>query len=229
MIKAPLPLKTQVTAFMLWLAARLLLATYRIEVLGQQHRDHAAALHAQGSFCIALWHEHLFASILAHHGQRFAPLASLSHDGDLVTRVMDRFGFQTVRGSSSRGGGEARDGLVASTGDGWFTALTVDGPRGPRRRVKGGIIDIARRTGVAVLPLTTIASSHWILSRSWDQFKIPKPFAKIVVSYGAPVFVAPSTQGLAFGTAKSQVRSGLATAEAAAQTYLQRRALRAPL
>ena len=142
---------------------------------------------------------------------------------------MDRFGFQTVRGSSSRGGGEARDGLVASTGDGWFTALTVDGPRGPRRRVKGGIIDIARRTGVAVLPLTTIASSHWILSRSWDQFKIPKPFAKIVVSYGAPVFVAPSTQGLAFGTAKSQVRSGLATAEAAAQTYLQRRALRAPL
>ncbi len=223
MNEAKLPLKTQLIAFALWLVARLLLASYRIVVIGQQHRDAAAARHAHGSFCIALWHEHLFASILAHHGQRFAPLASLSHDGDLVTRVMDRFGFKTVRGSSSRGGGEARDGLVASTEDGWFTALTVDGPRGPRRRVKGGIIDIARRTGVAVLPLTTVASSQWILRRSWDQFKIPKPFAKVVVSYAAPIVVAADTQGLAFGAAKAEVKAGLATAEANAQAFLLRR------
>ena len=77
MNEAKLPLKTQLIAFALWLVARLLLASYRIVVIGQQHRDAAAARHAHGSFCIALWHEHLFASILAHHGQRFAPLASL--------------------------------------------------------------------------------------------------------------------------------------------------------
>ncbi|MEN9834584.1 MAG: hypothetical protein RL011_777 [Pseudomonadota bacterium] len=211
--------KIRFASVAIFLVARLLLLTYRIRFEGQERRIKAESLHSGGSFCLALWHEQLFASILAHRGQKFAPLASLSADGDIVTRVMAKFGFNTVRGSSSRGGPEARDQLVQMTEDGWFTAITVDGPRGPRRRVKGGIVDLARRTGVTIVPLTTTADRNWVL-RSWDQFKVPKPFARILVRYGEPIVVAPDTQGLAFGNIKNQIRDGLASNEAAAVAEL---------
>lgn len=209
-----------IAGYLLLTVARLLRASYRIKVIGKDNRQAAANAHPTGSFCLALWHEQLFASIVAHAGQHFAPLASLSADGELVTFVMNRLGFQTIRGSSSRGGEEARDDLVGITARGWFTALTVDGPRGPRRRVKGGVVDVARRSGVAVVPLITTADREWILTKSWDQFKIPKPFARVCVSYGEPVFIAADTQGLAFGEAKARIRAGLASAEAAARRAL---------
>ena len=207
--------KIRFASVLLYGIARLLLITYRIRVTGMNERERAASLHAGGSFCLALWHEQLFASIVAHSGQKFAPLASLSSDGDIVTRVMSRFGFNTVRGSSSRGGPEAREQLVSVTESGWFTAITVDGPRGPRRRVKGGVVDVARRTGVTVVPLITTADRNWVL-RSWDQFKIPKPFARVIVRYGTPIPVPSDTQGLAFGAVKNKIRDGLNTTEAAA-------------
>jgi lysophospholipid acyltransferase (LPLAT)-like uncharacterized protein len=200
-------------AWALYAVVRALAFTYRIRIFHDEGPRLARNHHPKGSYCIALWHEYLFASIIAHRHLPFAPLASLSKDGDLVTFVMDRLGFKTIRGSSSRRGEEARTDMVDITDHGWFTAITVDGPRGPRRRVKGGIVDVARRSGVAIVPLVAAADREWILSRSWDQFKIPKPFARIAVRYGDPIIVPENTQGMAFGEAKKAVRDGLAKAE----------------
>ena len=212
--------KTLLSSVLVYAVVRLLLATYRFRLAGEPHRQVASGQHPRGSFCIALWHEQLLPCILAHRGQPFAPLASLSSDGDIVTWVMRRFGFRSaIRGSSSRGGEEARDELVQIMDRGWFTAVTVDGPRGPRRRVKGGVVDVARRSGVAILPLVAVADRAWVL-RSWDEFKIPKPFARIAVRYAEPVTVPETTQGLAFGAAKAQVKQGLEAAEAAAREDL---------
>jgi len=212
--------KLHLVGWLLTMLAVGLRLTWRVRRFGIEHRKAAEDGHAKASFCLALWHEQLFASILGHARQKIAPLASLSKDGELVTFVMDRIGFKTVRGSSSRGGEEARDELVERVAAGWFTAITVDGPRGPRRRVKGGVIDVARRTGVAVLPLITIADRTWILHKSWDQFQIPKPFARVALRYGPPVFVSEDTTGLAFGEAKAKVKAGLEAAEAAAKADL---------
>ncbi len=214
-------LKVYLGSWVLFFVVKLLILTYRIRYFGTEHRDAAQKHHPRGSFCLAVWHEQLFAAILVHRKMPFAPLASKSKDGDIVTFVMDRFGFRTVRGSSSRGGPEARDDLVAITDQGWFTAITVDGPKGPRRRVKGGIVDVARRSGVAILPMISIADRQWVLSRSWDQFKIPKPFARIAVVYGPPITAAPETQGLAFGEVKGRVRLQLDKTENRAEEYLR--------
>ena len=81
-------------------------------------------------------------------------------------------------------------------------------------------IDVARRSGVAVLPLITTADREWVLHKSWDQFKIPKPFARVCVVYGAPVTVPAATQGIAFGAAKAAVREALAVAEEAGRAAL---------
>lgn len=214
-------LKVLLGSWILYYLVRIMVLTYRIRYFDVPHRDAAQKLHAHGSFCLALWHEHLFAGILVHRKMKFAPLASLSKDGDIVAYVMDRFGFRTIRGSSSRGGEEARDELVAITGEGWFTAITVDGPKGPRRRVKGGIVDVARRTGVAVLPMAALGDRQWVLTKSWDQFKIPKPFARVAVCYGEPIPVPEGTQGLAFGDVKARVKAGLERAERGAEEVLR--------
>ena len=214
-------LKFYAACWTLYTVVRLLASTYKIRFFYEEGTHKAKSHHSQGSYCMALWHEYLLASIIAHRKMPFAPLASLSKDGDLVTFVMDRLGFQTIRGSSSRRGEEARDELVEITSKGWFTAITVDGPRGPRRRVKGGIVDVARRSHVAVLPLVAAADREWVLTRSWDQFKIPKPFARIAVQYGEPIIIPETTQGLAFGEAKKSIRDALISAEEEARTRLQ--------
>lgn len=210
---------TRVIGFALYLVTRALLATWRIKVHGQERRQAAAAAHKAGAFCLAVWHEHLAGGILGHRGQKFAPLASLSADGDVATEVLKRLGYYTVRGSSSRGGAAARDELVAATASGWSTALTVDGPRGPRRVVKSGAVDIARRAGVAIVPAACFGDRQWVL-RSWDQCKIPKPFSRVIIAYGEPIHVPSAADGADFAAARSQVQDGLAAIEQEAQTVL---------
>jgi lysophospholipid acyltransferase (LPLAT)-like uncharacterized protein len=214
-------LKIYFSVLIIYMIILVVRRTYRIRYFDNLYREEAKKTHQSGSYCLALWHEYLFAGILTHAGQKIAPLASLSADGEIVTRVMDKFGYRTIRGSSHRGGEVARDELTQVTSEGWFTAITVDGPRGPRRRVKGGVVDVARRTEVKIIPMVAAADREWVLIRSWDQFKIPKPFAKIAVQYGQPVIVPPDTQGLAFGEAKQQVRSGLEQCERLAREKLR--------
>jgi len=214
-------LKTKIAIIAAYFVILVIRKTYSVRFFGTQFRDAAASEHRTGSYCLALWHEFLFAGILTHAGAKIAPLASLSSDGEIVTRVMDKFGFRTIRGSSHRGGEAARDELTQVTNAGWFTAITVDGPRGPRRRVKGGVIDVARRTDVKIIPMVAAADKEWILTRTWDKFKIPKPFARIAVQYGLPVTVKPETQGLAFGDAKQKVRTGLEQCETLAREQLK--------
>lgn len=205
--------KLYIYGTVLLVLVKLLSMTYRIRFFGEVNRKAAEDAHKNGSFCIALWHEYIVASVIAHAGQRFSPLASLSRDGELITFVLDRIGYQTVRGSSNRGGQEGRDGLVAMVDAGNFTAITVDGPKGPRRRIKGGIVDVARRTGVAILPMVAAADRQWVLGRTWDQTKIPKPFARIAVHYSPPILVPEDTSGIAFGETKARVKRGLEEAE----------------
>ena len=178
-----------IVASLALLLLKLLRLTWRFEFRNPENRTAAEKMNPGGGFAMAIWHENLFATIAAHAGQRFAPLASLSRDGDIVSWVMDHLGFVTLRGSSSRGGTEARNALVDAINKGYFTALTVDGPRGPRRQAKMGIVEIARRSGSAILPVSAVGNRSFIFFKSWDQFRLPLPFTKITVTYGPPLFI----------------------------------------
>lgn len=180
-----------IIAWLCLIFIRLLKSTWRIKVIGLHQREIAENNSKTKAFAMAIWHENLLATIAVHAGQRFAPLASLSRDGDIVSWVMNHLGFITLRGSSSRGGREAIQEIIRALGLGYFTALTVDGPRGPRREAKFGIVDIARRTGVMILPVCARADRQFILSRSWDRFRIPMPFSRVYLLYGQP-FAIPT-------------------------------------
>lgn len=175
-------------AHVIYVTTRLLLFTYRFKTHYPERRAAAERHNPRGTFALAVWHENLLATILSQKGSPYSPLASHSRDGEYVAYLMKKIGFSPVRGSSSKGGSEARAQIVERLRLGFHAAITVDGPRGPRREVKFGIIDIARKAGVAILPIAVVADRCWTL-RSWDRFRVPKPFARIAVCYGEPLLV----------------------------------------
>ncbi len=144
---------------------------------------------ADQNYIGALWHNRLliFPFVLRRffsnrHG---AALISASRDGDLLADAITRFGFDVVRGSSSRLGASAILQLADVLASGGDVVITPDGPRGPAYELGPGIIYLAQKSRAAVLPVNMEYSSCWRL-KSWDRFILPRPFAKICVIIGQP-------------------------------------------
>ncbi|HNX50931.1 MAG TPA: lysophospholipid acyltransferase family protein [Thermoanaerobaculaceae bacterium] len=138
-------------------------------------------------YVLALWHGRLIGLIPFHRGSRCVTMASQSKDGALAAGFVDGLGMHATRGSASRGGREAFGSMERALRAGApFAALTVDGPKGPWRRVKPGVLLLARRMRIPVVPVTLSCDSFKLL-HSWDMGMIPKPFARVVVEYGDPM------------------------------------------
>jgi lysophospholipid acyltransferase (LPLAT)-like uncharacterized protein len=165
------------------LALDALMATVRFRVEG---REQYTALRDAGERVIfALWHGRLLPLTYYHRRQRIAALISRSADGEYIARLVEGWGYGTVRGSSSRGGGAALRALVRQARDGWSLAITPDGPRGPRQRLQPGVITAAQLTGLPIVPLAGGCPRAW-WPGSWDRFCVPKPFSTVRVLYGEP-------------------------------------------
>jgi lysophospholipid acyltransferase (LPLAT)-like uncharacterized protein len=195
--------------YVFYFLCRLLMMTWRVRVIGFDRRRRAAACHPRGSFIFACFHENASPGTLSHPGQGIACLVSHSKDGELVAFVVERIGLKAVRGSSSRGGREARDEIIDGLEEGTPVAITVDGPKGPRRVVKSGVVDVAKKSGAAIIPLACAIDRAWILRKTWDQTRIPKPFARVVIRYGEPIMVPEASEGEAFEALKLRVQEAL--------------------
>ena len=206
----------------LWYTVRSLISTYKIEVRGVDQRDKAKALNPKGSFVFAVWHEQVV-SVLSGHmwTEPYLALSSRSKDGDYAAFVSEKMGFVAVRGSSknrrkeNKGGKEALLEYVTKVNQGISGGITVDGPKGPRQKCKVGVVLIAQQTGAPILPVVGIANRYWQFN-SWDKFKIPKPFAKIVMLYGAPIQVAADASPEKINEICDQVSEELKKLEVAA-------------
>jgi lysophospholipid acyltransferase (LPLAT)-like uncharacterized protein len=176
--------------------ARWLIAlTFPLLKLRFEIDDRAGVLQEPASerYIGALWHNRLL--LIAHVIWRFLPvrrggaaLISASRDGALIADVVERYGFQAVRGSSSRHGTAALLQLADVIASGRDPMVTPDGPRGPVYRLGGGIIFLAQKTGVPVRPVNFEYSSCWRL-KSWDRFILPKPFSTVRVIFAEPHYV----------------------------------------
>jgi lysophospholipid acyltransferase (LPLAT)-like uncharacterized protein len=133
-----------------------------------------------------VWHGHMLPALYHHRGQGVAVLISEHRDGELIASTAERFGFLTVRGSTSRGASRALVGLARALAAGHDVAVTPDGPRGPAYSFAPGAVIAAQRAGVPVIAVAASATRAWRL-RSWDQFLIPKPFSRVIIAYSNPV------------------------------------------
>jgi lysophospholipid acyltransferase (LPLAT)-like uncharacterized protein len=181
---------TKIIAQLVYCSIRLLNLTYRYEFVGLENKQKAKAAHPEKTFVYALWHQNLIGAIFSHIGEHFTMVISESKDGELVAVTCKKFGHLPARGSSTRGGKKAMAEIVKNMRNGFPGALSVDGPKGPAQIVKPGIIEIARLCQCAILPVSPYPQNYWTFKKSWDQFRLPKPFTKIIIVIGEPIYVA---------------------------------------
>jgi len=184
-------------------AIRLLARTWRIRT---EHEERWRALLAAGrTHVFLLWHEALLPLLWHHRGQNVVIVVSEAREGQYLADLGTVLGYRLVRGSSTRGASRALLGAVRELREGHSVAFTPDGPRGPRRELKPGVVAAAQRGGATIIPVHAEASRAWRL-HSWDRFMIPKPAARVTVRYGRPFEVAPGESGLADGMAEAERR-----------------------
>lgn len=157
---------------------------------------------ARRSHVFLLWHEALLPLLWQHRNQGVAIVVSEARDGQYLSDLAATLGYRAVRGSSTRGGTRALLGAVRELRAGRSVAFTPDGPRGPRREIKPGVVAAAQRGGGVIVPIHAEADRAWRL-HSWDRFMIPKPLTRVRITYGRPFEVAEGEQGLAEGLARA--------------------------
>jgi lysophospholipid acyltransferase (LPLAT)-like uncharacterized protein len=165
-----------------YLFMRLLHATLRVRHVHAHNLDDAP------QHILAFWHECVLMSLTSKWRKPTIVMISRSKDGEIVSRVVERFGGITARGSSNKGGSVALREILREAREGRNIAFTPDGPKGPRRVVKEGVVYAAKSTGLPVIPFYFTAKSKKRL-RSWDQMIVPRPLSKAVYFYGEPIVV----------------------------------------
>jgi lysophospholipid acyltransferase (LPLAT)-like uncharacterized protein len=181
-------MRVKLLSFIGWILISLWSRSVRVTFV---NREVPERLTAEGrNFVYAFWHGRQF--LLFHHHRKKGIIipASESRDGEIQARILSRFGFDVVRGSSKRKGDRALLGLVDGLRKGKQVALAVDGPRGPIHEVKQGVIYLAGKLDKLIIPVSTSAKRFWILKRIWDKYLLPMPFTKGVIVYGDPVAVS---------------------------------------
>lgn len=143
------------------------------------------------SQCIfALWHAHQCGLYALDTRENTTVMISNSSDGEIIAQAGAAMGLKVVRGSYNRKGAAAARELIEAIKGGSYGALTIDGPRGPKHVVKRGIIEIARMTGVPIVPMSWYSPSWFFLKlKTWDEFCFPLNCIKMKAIYGNPIYV----------------------------------------
>ncbi len=163
-----------------YLAIRLIGPTLRYTVSIEEGGPADDRLHP---VIYVFWHRCVFVATHFFRHRNIQVMTSSSFDGEYIARIIEKFGYGAVRGSSSRGAVRALLGMHTEIERGESVAFTIDGPRGPRYQAKPGPVLLARNTQVPILPFHIAVEKAWLL-RSWDRFVIPKPFSRVLVRLG---------------------------------------------
>jgi lysophospholipid acyltransferase (LPLAT)-like uncharacterized protein len=139
---------------------------------------------------VAFWHGRLLMMPFVYPGKAAAILISQHRDGEYISRIAGVLGYHVIRGSATRGGVRAFKQMIRALKEGVNLVITPDGPKGPRGKVKSGVIELAKLTGAPIVPVTFSAARRRFL-KSWDAFLLPLPFARAVYIWGEPIYVEP--------------------------------------
>jgi lysophospholipid acyltransferase (LPLAT)-like uncharacterized protein len=177
-------------SFLIYYILKWLDGTFEYRFIGNEN---LSVLKEKGAL-FAIWHHTLINGILAQKERPFVVMVSRSKDANPVAYVCNKLGHVVTRGSSrkgnrDKGGGSALSEMVERVKSGHPAALTVDGPTGPAKKTKEGIILLALKTNSVIIPYASICDSYWQFN-SWDKFRFPKPFARVLIGYGKPIDVS---------------------------------------
>jgi len=180
--------------------------TLRWRTEGLQHLDEIVATGRQP--IMTFWHGRILPAAYFFRRRGIVGITSENFDGEWIAGIIERFGYGTARGSTSRGGGKALMQLVRDMAAGKPAGFTVDGPRGPARVAQPGAMWLAKATGNPVLPFHVEADRHWTLN-SWDRTQVPKPYATVALAMGEPLEVAADADDSRVETARRMLEERL--------------------
>ena len=191
-----------------FLLIRLLGRTWRYTTVGGEK---AEKVQEEGTSLIyALWHGRMLPLAYCYRNRSACALVSQHRDGELASRIAEKLGFRTIRGSSTRGGVKGSQKLLRQLTSGFDAAIMPDGPKGPARKVQAGVLRLAQLSGCPIVPVT-VGVSKCMTLKSWDGFIIPKPFAKCVVFYGNPVRIPPDAPSTLLEAKRTELEENLNT------------------
>jgi lysophospholipid acyltransferase (LPLAT)-like uncharacterized protein len=217
--------KTKLIAYIYYLFAFFFGLTYRYVYLGLEEEENAKSLSSQKNFVLALWHQNLFGTLCSYTKRKipFVVIVSASADGEHIAYPIQKLGHVTARGSSSKKGVKALLEAVKKMKTSLPAAITVDGPRGPSKSIKPGIFQLARLSQAPILPFVCRPEHFWSFSKSWDQFRLPKPFTRLICVYGRPIEVTKKPDSPQYEKEAQMLRASLISCENKALSYLGHR------
>lgn len=172
----------RLAGFLLFWLIRVIGTTLKFEVIGREHHTENQPL----VYCF--WHNRIPTATFFWRNRGIVVMSSQSFDSEYIARFIQRFGYGTAKGSSTRGARAGLIQMIRAVRAGKSAAFTVDGPRGPIYVAKPGALLLAAKSGAPILPFSISLDRCWRL-KSWDRIEIPKPFARAVVVIGQPIFV----------------------------------------
>ncbi len=201
--------------FVLWIvswagfvAIKLIAPTLRWRVTVEDGGPEDLAAVHNTPVIYTFWHRCVFCATYFWRNRQIQVMTSSSFDGEYIARIIEKFGYGAVRGSSTRGGVRALLGMHTEIEAGRSVAFTIDGPRGPVYVAKPGAALLARNTGAPILPFHIALEDPWTL-RSWDRFMIPKPFSRAVVCIGKLIRVSADADSAALASYHGDLQATL--------------------
>jgi len=182
--------------------------TWRFEVIAEEGVTPVLFGEKPGAGIYCFWHQCVLPCTVYFRKSNAVILISRSFDGELITRILNMFGYDAVRGSSSRSAREGLLGLKHVIETGRTAIFTADGPRGPIYQTKMGPIKLAQTTGAPIGAFHLQPEQAWVM-KSWDRFLVPKPFTRIVVSWAQWTHVPSDLRGDQFESKRQELNDAL--------------------
>ena len=191
--------------------------TCRYRYVGVENIEKARKKSQSKSYLLGFWHQNLFSGLFSQAGLKFIIIVSKNKDAEPIVYLCRKLKAIVVRGSSKKkgidkGGQAAKNKMIEVLKTGVVGLVTVDGPSGPAKEVKPGIIDMAKKSESPLIPYAPIAERYWSFN-SWDHFRFPRPFTRVVISYGTPLYVPKNISGSDFNDLKEKYRKAIREGE----------------
>jgi lysophospholipid acyltransferase (LPLAT)-like uncharacterized protein len=173
---------------MVYAVVRAIGPTIQFELLGERYYE--PARQRGEKVIVAFWHRCIFSGIWLFRNRNAVVMNTTNFDGQWTRRVIERLGYGTAQGSSTRGGLSGLMAMARAIEEGHNVAFTIDGPRGPRYVAKPGPVMLARQTGMPIFLFHIGLENAWTLQKTWDHFQVPQPFTR-AVGVAAPLIYVP--------------------------------------
>lgn len=170
---------------LIFLVYRVFIASWRLKIISHPQLDED--LKNKRPVIFAHWHGDIQAIVAFSRFYPVVSIASVSKDGEIITRVLEKLGLKMARGSSSKKGAQGLRSLLRMSKSGLIPVVPVDGPRGPRHEPKPGVFELSKILGARIYPGGIACSSQYVLNKAWDKASMPKLFSTVYLKWGDPI------------------------------------------